>query len=249
VWRLGTPILLVWAAGGVATGLLATSLSGVLNRLTAANEREVIRRLQAVLGGNATLEQAFVATFFGIVGVLAACAAMQVAMRARQEEVRGTAEPVLATPISKTRWLLGYWIIGAIVLVVVLSASALAGTVGAAAAADPGRLISTTLQAAAAQLPAGLLFLGVTLILFAWLPREMIPLGWTLLGVTAILSVFGPLFGAPDWLVKLSPFAHSPVPAGSGADWSGGFVMLALAAAAAVAAILSMRRRELASGG
>jgi ABC-2 type transport system permease protein len=248
VARLSRPILLAWAAGGIATGLLSTSLSGAISQL-ADTTPEIVERLQQALGGSATLEQAFLATFFGLVGVLAACCAVQVGIRARQEEMHGTAEVVLATPVRKVRWLLDYWIAGVVVVAVVLSVAALAAVAGATTSSDPDELIATTLEAAVAQLPAALLLLGVTLALVAWLPRLTIPLAWTIVGIAAIVGVFGPILQAPQWILDLSPFTHSPVPGGDDADWVDGYWMLAIAVVTAGAAVVSMRRREFASGG
>ena len=91
-------------------------------------------------------------------------------------------------------------------------------------------------------------FLGVVLV-FAFLPRATIAVGWTVVGVAAILGVWGPILQALDWLVALSPFHHSPVPVGGETDWTGGFWMLAIGLAAGGVAVWSMRRRELTSGG
>ncbi|WP_394554246.1 ABC transporter permease [Agromyces sp. MMS24-JH15] len=247
-WRLNTSILLSWTAGGIATGLLATSLSSVVNQ-AATDAPQVLETLRRAIGSEASIEEAFVAVFYLIVGILAACCAVQVGIRARQEEAHGTAELVLGTPVPKIRWLLEYWIVGTIVIVVVLAASALAGIAGAGNAADPESLIPNVLQAALAQLPACLLFLGITLLVFAYAPRATIAVGWTVVGVAAILGVWGPILQFPDWLVKLSPFAHTPVPAGGDTDWTGGIWMLVIALAAGALAVWSMRRRELASGG
>ncbi len=248
-WRLNTPTLLSWGAGAALIGLLATSLSGLVDQLTStADVPEVIDRLQQALGGNASLEQAFVATFFGIAGVLAACCAVQVGLRARQEETYGTAETVLTTPVNRVRWLSDYWIVGVIVVVAVLAVAGLAGILGSSASENPGELRELTLEAAAAQLPVCLFFLGLTLLAFAWLPRVTIPLAWAFVAVTAIVGVFGPLLQAPAWLINLSPFTHSPVPAGDATDWAGGFWLLGIALVAAALAIASMRHRELAPG-
>ncbi|QAY72289.1 polyketide antibiotic transporter [Agromyces protaetiae] len=247
-WRLNASIFAAWAAGGAATGLLAASLSGLVGDL-AGEAPQVVDTLRSLVGDEASLEQAFIATFYSLVGILAACCAAQVAMRARQEEVHGTAELVLATPVSRVRWLAEYWIVGVIVIVGMLGISAVAGVLGALRGANADTVIQNIWEAAAAQLPVSLLFLGVTLVVFAFLPRATIPLGWALVGVAAILGLFGPILGLPEWVVDLSPFAHSPVPAGDGTDWAGGFWLLGVAAVAAVVAIASMRRREIASGG
>jgi ABC-2 type transport system permease protein len=189
------------------------------------------------------------ATIFGIVGVLASCCVVQIGIRARQEEAHGTAETVLATPVPRIRWLAEYWIVGVVATIVVLAAAALAGLLGALSAEDPGALASELVQAAAAQLPATLVFLGLTLLVFAALPRSTIPLAWTLVGLAAILGVFGPLLGAPEWLVDASPFTHSPVPAGDEVDWTGGFWMIGIGIVAAAIAVAAMRRREVIVGG
>ncbi|UOE43770.1 ABC transporter permease [Agromyces larvae] len=247
-WRLNTSILAAWAVGGIATGLLATSLSSIIGEI-AGSTPQVAETLKAMVGDDATLEQAFVATFYGLVGILAACCAVQVGIRARQEEAHGTAEPVLATPVPRVRWLLEYWIVGVIVIVVVLGASAAAGLVGAVNASDAEALVPNVLEAALAQLPACLVFLGLTLLVFAYLPQATVPLGWALVGLGAILGLCGPILGLPDWIVDLSPFAHSPVPAGDDTDWSGGWWLLGIGLVAGGLAVWSMRRRELATGG
>ena len=149
------------------------------------------------------------AVFYGIVGVLAACCAIQVGIRARQEEAHGTAELVLGTPVPRMRWLLEYWIVGMIVIVIVLAAAALAGIAGAGSASDPESLIPNVLEAAAAQLPACLVFLGLTLLVFAFLPRATIPVGWTAVGVAAILGTCGPDPAVPR--VARRPLAVRPL--------------------------------------
>lgn len=246
-WRLNAATLAAWAVGAAFAGLTASSLSGLVDEL-AGDAPQVVDTLQQALGGGATLEQAFIATFFGIIGILAACCAVQVAIRARQEEAHGTAEQVLATAVTRVRWLLEYWLVGVLVIAIVLGAAWLGGLAGSGASGTPSDLVPLVSQAALAQLPVSLVFLGITLLVFAWLPRWTIGLGWTVVGVAAIIGVFGPLLGAPDWMVDLSPFTHSPVPTGDDVDWSGGFWMIAIGLAAAGLAVVSMRRRELASG-
>lgn len=247
-WRLNAPILLSWTAGAMATGLLATSLTPIVSQFS-DDLPQIAEMLRSAIGSEATIEQAFVATFYGLVGVLAAACAVQVGIRARQEEVHGTAEQVLATRIPRVRWLLEYWIVGMIVIVIVLTAAAVAGLIGAAQSDAAETLVPNVIEAATAQLPACLVFLGLTFLVFALVPQATIPLGWTVLGLAAIIGTWGPLLQMPEWVTNLSPFTHSPVPAGGDTDWTGGFWMLGIGLAAGVAAVVAMNRRELASGG
>ena len=120
-----------------------------------------------------------------------------------------------ARPVPRLRWLLEYWIVGIIVIVIVLGASALAGIARRGQRRGSESLTTTVLEAALAQLPARLVFLGLTLLVFAFLPRATIAVGWTAVGVAAILGTSGDRSSRlPDRLVALSPFHHSPVPAG-----------------------------------
>ncbi|MBO9577962.1 MAG: polyketide antibiotic transporter [Microbacteriaceae bacterium] len=249
VWRLSVSTLVAWSAGALLTGLLASSLTALIDQLTGTEGvPAVLEALRSALGGTATIEQAFVAVFFSIGGILASCCAVQIGIRARQEESRGTAETVLATPVGRVRWLAEYWLVGAIVIVVVLGAALLGGLLGAARSADAAALMPVVVQAAVAQLPAALVFLGVALLLVAWLPVAAVGLSWGLVGVLSVLGVFGPLLQAPEWVTGLSPFTHTPVAAGADTDWSGGFWLLGIALVAGVLAVASMRRRELAPG-
>jgi ABC-2 type transport system permease protein len=146
------------------------------------------------------------------------------------------------------RWLSDYWVVGVIVVVLILAVAGLTGILGTSSAQSPGELRALTLQAATAQLPVCLLFLGYTLLVFARCRAPPSRSPGSLSPSTAILGVFGPLLQAPEWLVRLSPFAHSPVPAGDATDWADGIWMLGIGAGAAVLALASIRRRELAPG-
>ena len=247
-WKLNSGIVLAWAAGALATGLLATSLTPLVREL-GSEMPQIAETLEGLAGAGASLDQALTITFFSIVGILASAAALQVVIRARQEEAHGTAELVLATPVPRGRWLGEYGAVGLIAAMVVIVAAVIGAVLGATSADDPADVSATAIEAAVAQLPAVLVYLGLGLLLFVLVPRATIAAAWALLALGAFFGVFGELIGLPDWVRELSPFAHSPVPVGDDIDWSGGAWMLALGIAGIVAAIAAMRRRELASGG
>ncbi|WP_127792157.1 ABC transporter permease [Agromyces sp. LHK192] len=246
-WALNRGAVIAWAVGAVATGLLATALSPLIDQI--GTEVPAVAQTLQQLNPGGSMAQALTATFFSIVGILASAAALQVVIRARQEEAHGTAELILATPLSRLRWLSGYLVIGVVAVTAILASAALGGVVGAQRADDPAQAAGDALEAAAAQFPAALLFLAFGLLLLVFVPRLTIALAWAVLGVLAFLGVFGDLLGLPDWTHDLSPFAHSPVPVGDDVDWSGAFWMLGLAVVGTVAAVAGMRRRELATGG
>jgi ABC-2 type transport system permease protein len=247
-WKLNSGAILAWAVGAAVFGALATTLTPLVDEI-GAEVPVMVETLRRFVGDDATLEEAFVTTFFTMVGILAAAAALQVVIRARLEEAHGTAEPVLATPVPREWWLGGYAVVAAIAVVVVLGVSALAAAAGAQTADDPAAVAGGALQAAAAQVPAVLVYLAIGLLLLALAPRFAIPGAWSLLALGAFFGIFGELLGIPDWMHELSPFSHVPVPVDGEVDWTSGFWMLAIAAAGVAAAVVAMRRRELVTEG
>lgn len=245
-WRQQWPSVVGWALGGALLGALAGSLSG-----TIADTKDLAPKLQAILativpGGKGQLTDLLVAAIVSIAGVLAAAAGAQAIMRARGEESDGRVELVLAGPVRKVSWLLDY------VLVAVLSAAAVAVVTGLAAglsflgAGGGGDRFWSSVLAGVAQLPAALVFIAVTSLIFAVLPRLTVPAGWTLVALGFLVGQFGGLLQLPDRVRDVSPFIHTPViPPVAGADWTGAVWMLALAAAVLVASAVLIHRRQL----
>ncbi|MDN4613625.1 hypothetical protein P5G50_04080 [Leifsonia sp. F6_8S_P_1B] len=249
-WRLLWPVILGWTLGGIATGLLAGALGSVVSNSLAddpsmSNIREAIGRIGA--GGSGPLSQLFISAIFSIVGVLAAACAVQAVVRLRQEEASGSAETVLATPVSRVRWLLEFVLVGVVAVVLVLLGAAVASAVSAVGAGEDVARIGDSFAAAAAQLPVALSYLGVLTLVFVLLPAATAPVGWAALGLGAFIGVFGGLVKLPDWLRHVSPFADAPVVVGE-PDWTGGYWMFGITLVALVASAVLIRRRDLATG-
>lgn len=247
-WRLNAGAVLSWAVGAVVAGALATTLTPLIGEI-GSDAPAIADTLRQVAGADASLEEAFTVTFFSMIGILAAAAALQAVMRARLEEAHGTAEPVLATPVPRRSWLGGYALVGALAIMVVLVLAAGGALLGSLASDDPASSAENALESALAQAPAALVFLGLGLLVFVLAPRLTIPVAWALLAAGAFFGIFGELLGLPDWLHDLSPFSHSPLPVGGEVDWTGGFWMLGIAAAAIGLAVVAMGRRELTTDG
>jgi ABC-2 type transport system permease protein len=247
VWRLSTPAIVGWAIGAALTGLLATSLGSVVDELGSQNEA-VASVLEQIAGGG-SLDEAVATTFFIMVGIFAACCAVQTVVRARQEETHGTAEVVLATPIARVRWLGDYLLVGFAAVIIVCATAVAFAWLGLLRTDDPADLLRDVVVSGAGQALAGIVFLVVTAIVFVLLPRLTIGLGWTLVVLATVLGLFGPLLGAPDWTTDLSPFSVTPSVSNGDVDLRGTVWLIVAAIGGAAASLLLMRRRELATGG
>lgn len=247
VWRLTRGAVIGWTVGGLLVGVLSTSLASIVAEIGASNP--AVEQVLQQISGEGSVEQGTVTTFFTMLGVLAACCAVQVVCRARQEEVHDTAEPVLAAPIGRVRWLSGYLVVALAGIVLVVAAAVGGAAIGIAGQDGDWDLMRTVAVTGAGQVAAASVFLVVTALAFVLAPRLTIVLGWSLVLLGMTLGLFGPLFQFPDWLVHLSPIAATPLVDGDDVDLRGlGWLVLATGVGAA-ASLALMRRRELAPGG
>jgi ABC-2 type transport system permease protein len=247
VWRLTAGSIVGWAVGGAITGILATTLSGLVDQISGENPAvaDILKKLGGATGG---LDEVVVTVFFTLLGILAACCAVQTVVRARQEEARGTAEAVLATPIGRVRWLADFVIVGVIAVLIVVAAAVVAGWIGIRSNGGDDALFRIVAVAGLGQAVAASIFAVLTALVFVLLPRATGAVAWSLVLLAALLGMFGPLFGLPEWSANLSPFAVTPVVDGAGVDVRGLWWLVLALAAGGAGALTLMRRRELALG-
>ena len=247
VWRHSWGALLGWAIGGLLTGMLATSLGSVIDALSA--DIPAVQHLLDALAGGGGLGQGMVVIFFMIVGLLGACAGVQTVCRARQDELHGTAELVLAAPVHRVRWLASYLLIAGVGIVSVLTAGLLGAILGVLASGGDWSLAHDALVTAGGQALAAAVFVVATALLFVLLPRATIPLGWTLVMLGILLGLFGALFQLPEWAVNLSPLVAAPTVVHDAIDPKGLWWLVGVVIVGAAASLVRMRRRELAARG
>ena len=109
--------------------------------------------------------------------------------------------------------------------------------------------MKTVLVVGLGQVAAASVFIAVTALVFVLAPRLTLPLGWSIVVAAMVVGMFGPIFGFPEWLTDLSPIAASPQLSGTEVDLRGLWWLVTVALGGSVAALLLMRRRELAPAG
>jgi ABC-2 type transport system permease protein len=252
LWLLSTPTALAlrlergslagWLFG---VGGFAAIIGAISTTFTTAKLSENLRRELARVGG-ATISTPTGALglyflFFVLAVSLFACA--QVAA-ARHEEAGQQLETLLALPVGRRHWLAGRLALalgGSVVLALCAGLLAWAGARSQGAAVSLPRM----LEAGANCLPATLLFLSLSELAFAAVPRATGGIAYGLVSIAFVWQLFGSLLGAPKWLLGLSPFHHvALVPAQPFKGLAAG-IMLALAAAGMLAAFALFQRRDL----
>lgn len=256
VWRLLRNPVIGWVVGGALFGLFIGAIGQTVTDLVNQPEgAEISQTIGGVLSSFAgpdaegTFIDLFTTGIFGLVGAIAAVAGVQAIMRARQDEAGGTAEIVLAAPVSRFRWFPAYLLIGAVSVVGVLGFGVLGAMVGLIGSPDASERMATVAEAGLAQLPASLVIIAVAALAFALVPRLSIALGWAVVLLAIVLGQLGGLFGFPEWLRDISPFSHTPIVTAAEVDWAAAWIMLGIAAVVAAGSTMLFRRRDLALGG
>lgn len=212
-WRLQRGALLGWAVGvavlGFSMGIAGDEFNAMIEENPAAAEAI------AAMGGGAKLIDAYLAEMLGLFALTIGAYVVQALLRVRGDESDGVLEAVLATGVSRIRWL-GTQVLAAAAgaLALVLLAGLTTGLGYGLVAGDPvGRAVDLA-GAALVRLPALLVVAGVVTALFGLLPRWSVVLSWTALLVFLLLGQLGAVLELPQAALNLSPYTHVPsVPA------------------------------------
>jgi ABC-2 type transport system permease protein len=164
---------------------------------------------------------------------------------ARREEAGQQLEMLFALPVPRGRWLAGRVLLAAAGAVALAAAAATLAWVGAASQ-HAGVSLPRLLEAGANCLPTAFLFLALSALALAVLPRAATGISYGLVATTFLWQLVGAVLGAPQWLLDLSPFQHVALVPAQAFRPSAAAAMLALAALGLLASFWAFRRRDLA---
>jgi ABC-2 type transport system permease protein len=242
VWRLQRGALLGWAVGMVGFGLIFGAMSEQIQDV-----HGTALEWYTKVGGTDRIVDAYRASLIEMAGMAVAIYVVQMLLRMRVDESGGTLESLLATGVSRPRWVLGHVLnaaAGAVVLLLLFAAS-LALTAGLVLGDTPSQMREMT-QAALVQLPEILVVGAAVVAAVGLLPRGAAPLTWGLLLASLMLGpMFGPALGLPLWVQNLSPFTHIPKAPATAVTAAPLLVLTAACIALAVAGVVAIRRRDL----
>jgi ABC-2 type transport system permease protein len=242
-WRLQRGALLGWAAGLLGFGLVMGGLVAQVRDVTGGARDWYLR-----MGGTDQLVSAYRASIMQMAAMAAAIYVVQVLLRMRAEEADGPLEPVLATAVSRRRWVAGHAftaLAGATILMLLFAAGA--GLTAGRVLGNPVGEVRTLAGAGLVQLP-GILVIGAVVVAAAGLlPRLAGAVSWAFLIASILIGpLFGPTFKLPQWVQDVSPFTHVPKAPAVPVTVAPVVALIAVLAALTVAGLMSLRRRNLA---
>lgn len=240
-WRLSWHGLVGWLAGYLIVSVLIGSL---VNDLDAMLESPPARAMVLALGGTDRMLDAFISVEFSIIAFVTAAYAVTVVRRLSSDETDALAEPVLATAVSRTPYLLSYlWtaLIGTATLTLV---QGLSFAFTSAARMGTGDRVAATVGASLAYLPAIWVIMAVAVALFSLAPR-LTSLAWVLIVALVLVTEIGAMLSWPSAIMNLSPFTHIPRLPAAEMSWTPLIALTMIAAGLTAGAIVRYRRRDL----
>ena len=242
-FRLQRASLYWWAISLLALGLLYGGIAQEASTLY--EEIEALEDYLVRIGAADAADQ-YLALTASISALMTAGYVIQSVLRARSEEAALRAEPVLATPVDRRRWLGSYLAMslgGSVVLLLAFGIGT--GIARAISTGDVGELPRLT-GAALAYAPALWVFGGVAAALFGLVPRAA-SVAWGLLAVIVFIGFLGPVLQLPDWSYDISPVEHVPKLPVAEFDLVPELVLTVLALALVAVGLVGFRRRDLRS--
>jgi ABC-2 type transport system permease protein len=241
--RRTLPATVSWAVGLGAYFLLIGVLARSLTEFLAANTRFADMAAQAGFSGLATV-QGYAAALFALLAI-----PLGIFVASRQDadaadEADGRLTPLLALPLTRRSWALtqlGVLSTACIALALTTGLATWIGTTSVGA----GLRLTEALSGTVNVVPVGLLCLAAAQTAVGWAPRAVLPIGSVPAVGGFLLTVLTQTFHWPDWVGRLSPFAHlASVPADP-PNWGGVVGMVAIGLLLAGFGIAGFARRDL----
>jgi ABC-2 type transport system permease protein len=243
VWRLQRGAFLGWAVALTMFGLIFGNLTEQIQGL-----RGHAKDWWTTAGGTDRVLDAYRVSIIQMAGMFVAIYVVQTLLRMRVDETGGTLESVLASGVTRTRWLWGHLvnaIAGSVVLMVLFAASM--GLTAGQVLGDTDTQVRELVWAGLVQVP-GILVVGAAVVaIVSFLPRWSIPASWAvLLALLVVGPMFGPGLDLPQWVQNLSPFTHSPKAPAAAVTAAPVLMLTLVCLGLGATALISLRRRDLA---
>jgi len=245
-WRLHRPTMTAWLIILVVAASAFGSMGDSVDDLVGLSE-EMRALLESFAPGGAMVDL-FFAFSVNVFALTTTGFVVQTLLRMRTEEMAGRTESVLATPVSRHRYLASHAVIATGGAAVILVAVGLAGgTAFGVVTGDFATGLTGMVGAALALIPAVLVIAGVVLLAVAVVPRAAVAIGWGALAVSLVLGQLGAILDLPQAVLNVSPFTHVPAVPAQPLTATPIVALLAVALVLTALAHIAFHRRDLAT--
>jgi ABC-2 type transport system permease protein len=243
-WRLQKGILKGWAVAvlvlGTSYGLVAKDFEKIFT------ENEEVAEMMRELGGTGSITDTLLGALIFFMALTISAYAVQALQRLRSEEAGGQLESVLATAVSRPRWMLSHIACAVIGVVVLVLITGLSLSISYVLAADESwdKVLSLT-GAMFVHLPSILALAGFVIATFSLFPRLAIGLAWGSFAFCLLIGQLGAVLRLPQWVLNISPFGHTPTVPAEPLALLPLTILFGIALALTVLGLVAFRRRDL----
>jgi ABC-2 type transport system permease protein len=240
--RLQRGPIIGWTLTIALSALLFGSVVDAMNTLVA----DASGTITAILRGRGV--DALLSLLLTMIAMITTVFAIQTSLFLRGDEASGIIEPQLAGAVSRAAWVLQR------LLIPVVGSAALlllgGGLMGLSYSATDGRgdQTITLALAALAYLPAVMVFVGIAVALFGWLPGLSVPLSWGVLAAMWIVVLVGDALHLPNWVLDTLPFSATPYQPLEPMSWTPVLLMTVAAGLLCWLGLARFTRRDLQPG-
>jgi ABC-2 type transport system permease protein len=244
-WRLQWPALAGWAAGYAFMFAICGAAAKGIEQLVGSSgglTKEFTR-----IGGQSAIVNAYLTSLMLLAGLVAAAYGVSAVLRLHAEETSDRADPVLVGRVGRTRWGLSHLLVaftGAALLLVI--AGVATGLGFGIAVGGAGTETARMLGAGIAQFPAAAVIIALAVLAFGTFPDACVAIGWTAVGLTVALNIFGQALQLSHWVLDISPFTHLPRLPGGPVTETPLVWLCVIALALCVAGLAALRHRDIA---
>lgn len=257
--RLGSPVAPNWLRSSFAlafrlqrTGLawwsfallLAGATFGAFVQPMAENAEGMPEEVLAVFAGAEGMVDGYLGYMSIYFALMVAVFAILSVQYLRGEEQGVRTEPVLATAVSRTGWMLSWVTLTGLGTLWLLLLAGLGTGLGAAMSTGDWDLLGPVLLGHLAHTPAVWALLGLATAVYGLVPR-LIGLTWGVFIYGAALSLFGDMMELDDAVLNTSVFRHIGQHPAEDISWTAVAVLTASAVALIGAGLVRFRRRDM----
>jgi ABC-2 type transport system permease protein len=240
-WRLQRGSVIGWSFGMLLGGLSYGSIGDQAGDLL--GDSDLTREMFAA--GAEDLVDGFYGFSLIMLALIATGFTLSAVSRPRSQEDAGHAEMLLATGVTRLRWLGGQLAVCLLGTFLVVVCAGVGLAVGYALATGDGSGFERFALPMLAQVAPLLVVLGFAVLLYGVFPR-LLAAGWALLGFAVVVLMFGEVFRFPDWLRWLSPYEHLALAPAEPFEITPFLALTALAAALTGLGAFAFHRRDIA---
>lgn len=241
-WYLQKNVFIGWFVGVLAMigtiGILVPQMSDVFE------SSETMRETIQSIGGVGALVPTFMSAMMAIVCLMVFAYVIHGLGKLRGEEASGHLENLLATRLSRLKWLSLHALIVLVGAVVMLAATGGLLTVLTNMLSDFGVDVWEYTLAGLSYVPVMLVFMALYLALFGIVSRLAGGLTWLYFGFVAFALWIGPILQLDQWVMDLSIMEHVAAPPAEDIVWRPLLVLSAIALGLILIGLATFRRRD-----